>query len=210
MQGPAGEDGEGVPAGGTAGQVLAKIDGTDFNTEWVDQGGPVYAVGDPYPAGGPQEGIVFWVDATGQHGLVAQETNVPNPMSMPADTFSWGTGPGGADGYRGTQADGIGIGQANTAAILANPPLPATFPAADACNDQGNGWYLPSKTEISLLYQQRDTIGGLPAQPDRYWSSTEQSGMAQSELAWQQNTSSGEQQPGNKVEPLHVRCIKAF
>ncbi len=26
---------EGVPAGGDAGQILAKIDGTDYNTEWV-------------------------------------------------------------------------------------------------------------------------------------------------------------------------------
>jgi len=32
----AGTDGGGVPAGGTAAQLLAKIDGTDFNTEWVD------------------------------------------------------------------------------------------------------------------------------------------------------------------------------
>ena len=31
-----GADGEGVPVGGTAGQVLKKIDGTDFNTEWGD------------------------------------------------------------------------------------------------------------------------------------------------------------------------------
>lgn len=31
-----GDPGEGVPTGGTAGQVLAKIDGTDYNTEWVD------------------------------------------------------------------------------------------------------------------------------------------------------------------------------
>lgn len=44
-QGPAGNDGasgadgtdgQGVPTGGTAGQVLAKIDATDYNTEWVD------------------------------------------------------------------------------------------------------------------------------------------------------------------------------
>jgi hypothetical protein len=31
-----GADGEGVPTGGTAGQLLAKIDGTNFNTEWID------------------------------------------------------------------------------------------------------------------------------------------------------------------------------
>lgn len=31
-----GEPGEGVPEGGTAGQILSKVDGTDYNTEWVD------------------------------------------------------------------------------------------------------------------------------------------------------------------------------
>ncbi len=31
-----GADGQGVPTGGTAGQVLSKIDGTDYNTRWVD------------------------------------------------------------------------------------------------------------------------------------------------------------------------------
>lgn len=34
-----GEDGQGVPIGGVAGQVLAKKSGTDYDTEWVDQGG---------------------------------------------------------------------------------------------------------------------------------------------------------------------------
>ena len=40
--GPAGDDGapgQGVPAGGTAGQVLAKVDGVDYNTEWVNVSG---------------------------------------------------------------------------------------------------------------------------------------------------------------------------
>lgn len=30
-----GADGQGVPVGGSAGQVLAKIDGTDYNTQWA-------------------------------------------------------------------------------------------------------------------------------------------------------------------------------
>jgi hypothetical protein len=30
-----GEPGQGVPAGGTAGQILAKISGTDYDTEWI-------------------------------------------------------------------------------------------------------------------------------------------------------------------------------
>jgi hypothetical protein len=37
--GESGTSGQGVPAGGTTSQVLAKIDGTDYNTEWVDQSG---------------------------------------------------------------------------------------------------------------------------------------------------------------------------
>lgn len=34
--GPAGPTGPGVPTGGTAGQILAKINSTDYNTQWVD------------------------------------------------------------------------------------------------------------------------------------------------------------------------------
>lgn len=45
-QGPAGADGTafGIPVGGAAGEVLAKIDGTDYNTEWVASGGAVDSV----------------------------------------------------------------------------------------------------------------------------------------------------------------------
>ena len=35
-QGDKGDTGQGIPAGGLAGQVLSKIDGTDYNTQWVD------------------------------------------------------------------------------------------------------------------------------------------------------------------------------
>lgn len=38
LEGAAGADGVGVPAGGTTGQVLAKVDDTDYNTQWVDGG----------------------------------------------------------------------------------------------------------------------------------------------------------------------------
>ena len=37
--GPQGPSGVGVPAGGTTGQVLAKVDDTDYNTEWINGGG---------------------------------------------------------------------------------------------------------------------------------------------------------------------------
>lgn len=37
--GAKGDPGEGVPTGGTTGQVLAKASGTDYDTEWVEQTG---------------------------------------------------------------------------------------------------------------------------------------------------------------------------
>ena len=40
--GPEGPAGPGVPTGGSAGQVLAKVDSTDYNTEWVEQTGDGY------------------------------------------------------------------------------------------------------------------------------------------------------------------------
>lgn len=39
LKGTAGSNGQGVPAGGTAGQVLQKVDGTDYNTQWATPSG---------------------------------------------------------------------------------------------------------------------------------------------------------------------------
>ena len=50
-QGPQGPAGQGVPAGGTVGQVLAKKSGTDYDTEWTDQTGGGGG-GTDLPAGG--------------------------------------------------------------------------------------------------------------------------------------------------------------
>jgi hypothetical protein len=41
LTGATGAAGQGVPVGGTAGQVLSKINSTDYNTQWVAQTGGV-------------------------------------------------------------------------------------------------------------------------------------------------------------------------
>lgn len=51
-KGDPGDPGEGVPAGGSTGQVLAKASATDHDTEWVDQTGG--------GGGGTVEGRVRW------------------------------------------------------------------------------------------------------------------------------------------------------
>jgi hypothetical protein len=42
LVGPAGSPGVGVPVGGTAAQLLAKIDGTNYNTHWIDDAGRIF------------------------------------------------------------------------------------------------------------------------------------------------------------------------
>lgn len=39
-KGDIGNPGQGVPAGGGAGQILEKIDSTDYNTRWADKSAP--------------------------------------------------------------------------------------------------------------------------------------------------------------------------
>jgi hypothetical protein len=43
--------------------------------------------------------------------------------------------------------------------------------AKKACADLGSGWRLPTKDELSLLYENKDKIGGFA--DNFYWSSTE-------------------------------------
>ena len=43
--------------------------------------------------------------------------------------------------------------------------------AVKACKEKGEGWYLPNKDELNLLYNQKNVVGGF-ANHD-YWSSSD-------------------------------------
>ena len=65
-QGPAGPAGQGVPVGGTANQVLAKIDATDYNTQWVND------------TSSPSQGVSGIINvANGSGGWIAMDGNPP-------------------------------------------------------------------------------------------------------------------------------------
>lgn len=71
--GPTGAAGEGVPVGGTDGQVLAKASGTDFDTEWIDppSGGVWHPVMAQDPSGA--EPARWWVVVDGDGTAVMAE-----------------------------------------------------------------------------------------------------------------------------------------
>ncbi|WP_158522881.1 Lcl C-terminal domain-containing protein [Geofilum rhodophaeum] len=161
-----------------------------------------------------QGGIVFWVDETGQHGLVAAKEDQSTGVRWYAGT------------YGNTQAKGDGpfSGEANTSIIIAAQVAigddGSTY-AARICNElqvtEGGktygDWYLPSKEELNLMYQNKATIdatagvnGGSGFASAAYWSSTEYS----SHGAWGQYFDFGSQYLYYKDITSCVRAVRAF
>jgi Protein of unknown function (DUF1566) len=144
-------------------------------------------------------GIVFYVDVTGQHGLIEASTDQSTGVRW------WA----GTDIHTMAFANGVGAGKVNTAIIIANQNLGdgATY-AARICNEYTGGnygdWYLPSIYELNLMYQQRATIGGFTS--TWYWSSSENDIHS----AWVQSFADGTQPTFGKDGTDYVRAIRQF
>ena len=78
--------------------------------------------------------------------------------------------------------------------------------AMKACADLGDGWRLPTKDELNLLYENKEKIGGF-AYFD-YWSSTEDDNAN----AWEQDFASGNQYVNykSKLYTYYVRAVRTF
>jgi hypothetical protein len=119
-------------------------------------------------------GIVFWVDNTGQHGLIVSLVDISTSAQWSAT-------------YTTTNAVSTWNGDGNTTMIL------EISPAAQLCLNYMNSinyntgtysdWYLPATDELSLIYHARyilnKNIESAPAPANKlstvgfYWSSTE-------------------------------------
>ena len=76
--------------------------------------------------------------------------------------------------------------------------------AKAASEELGNGWRLPSKDELNILYENIDKIGNFKGA--YYWSSTD---ADKSDFAWCQDIIFGTQKDYyNKNNTLSVRAIK--
>lgn len=83
MDGTNGTNGQGVPTGGTAGQVLAKVDGTDYNTEWVNPSGGGYTKPNRYQSVNfsVSAGLATVTPPTGGGRVVATGNKCWNPAN---------------------------------------------------------------------------------------------------------------------------------
>jgi hypothetical protein len=159
-------------------------------------------------------GIVFWVDQTGQHGLVCTKQNQTASIKWFAGTFG------------STQAKGSGLyaGKANNAIVISshvaigdNEDLYAARLCSELNVEDKSGsygdWYLPSRYELNLMYQNKDIInstsndnGGDNFINDVYWTSTEES----SSRVWVVNFLDGSETNVLKSVSNPVRAIRSF
>ena len=163
-----------------------------------------------------QGGIVFWLDETGEHGLVCAKSDL---KEQSGDRWYAGT-------YGYTRANGNGpyAGADNTVIIIATQIAIGddlnTY-AAYLCNAlelKENGksygdWYLPSTNELIIMYQNKDAInstakanGGNDIQNDNYWSSNDYTDQEAEYI----NFASGNFGRMNKKNSLKVRAIRRF
>jgi len=153
-----------------------------------------------------QGGIIFWLDETGQHGLIAAKADQ-------SAGIKWNNG---TEKYTGTTGDGLYAGAMNTAIIVAAQMAdnPAGNFAAKACADYSvteeggvttyGDWYLPSLYELNLLYQQKDMVGGFASV--YYWSSKEDSATKAVSLDFDFGTT----YHFFKTDTDAVRAVRAF
>lgn len=128
---------------------------------------PALNIGDMHAGG-----IIFYLDPSGQGGLVAAK--------MDAASAAWGCN--GTD-LPGAGGIAIGTGNQNTNDILASCPTPgiAADQAANFVDSGFSDWFLPSIDELAEMYFNigqgatgaNNNIGGFAISGSDYWSSTE-------------------------------------
>jgi hypothetical protein len=153
------------------------------------------AIGDTY-----QGGIIFYLDACGEHGLIAAASDQSTGIQWYNGSYTIISATG----------DSVGAGEENTILIEINQGSGSY--AAKLCRDLIlNGysdWYLPSKYELDLMYDNLHNIstplGDFAS--NWYWSSTEYNQFA----AWSQNFTNGIQTGKTKSDTHYVRAVRAF
>ena len=140
-------------------------------------------------------GIVFYVDSTKTHGLIAAVEN--------QGRIRWYNGVFTVTGAKGKA---IGTGADNTQKII-NSQGAGGYAATLCVTYKGGGysdWFLPSKAELGQLYKHKDVMTGLTN--FYYWSSTE----VDSTKAWSVSFYNGTYSKKSKGGQLDVRAIRAF
>jgi hypothetical protein len=144
-----------------------------------------------------QGGIIFNLDASGEHGLIAA------PVDQ-SSTDPWWNG-----SFVTTGATSMTNGSSNTTKIINAQGNSGNYAARNCMNYRGGGysdWFLPSKDQLNILYGKKAVVGNFTNQI--YWSSTEHD----LGYSWVQDFETGEQHLDNISDGanVHTRAIRAY
>ncbi|MCC6600771.1 MAG: hypothetical protein IT223_08865 [Crocinitomicaceae bacterium] len=157
---------------------------------------PSIAIGETY-----QGGIIFYVDGSGEHGLIAAPTNQGTGLQ-------WGCNAS----FVGASGTAVGAGQANTTEAVSG--CGDTGIPAKLCDDLVLGgysdWFLPSKDELELFFANLYDLANLNG--SSFWSSSEGvCSCAGNAGAWYRYCpQAGCGQIANKSSQLKVRAVRVF
>ncbi|UEG49637.1 DUF1566 domain-containing protein [Ferruginibacter lapsinanis] len=142
-------------------------------------------------------GIVFYVDSTEEHGFIVSNEDISTKAK-------WGF----SDTALHANAKNIGAGRSNTSIITKT--LTDSTLAAGLCThykvDKFNDWFLPSKKELELIYDNLKTKNLGNFADAYYWSSSE----TDFNNAWLVDFKSGIPIEQNTISSGHVRAIREF
>lgn len=161
---------------------------------------------------GPAGGLIFYDNGS----YIPATATVPSWRYLEAALGDQSTGaPWGCFGTSITGTNGleVGTGEQNTLDIETGCATAGI--AARLCTSyEGGGctdWFLPSKDELNLMYQNLKLFGYGVFVFYYYWSSSENDGFLVSALeAWIQNFNTGAQDYGIKKHTYMVRAVRAF
>lgn len=155
-----------------------------------------YNIGDVGPGGG----LIFFRTEVSTEGWHFMEATQQDLLAMNWSNQSITTGVTGLF---------VGAGLQNSFDIVNNSI--GIYTAAGYClqyNPSPGDWYLPSRDELLLMYQNLHAIGDGNFAPTGYWSSSEDENFPQN--AWQVNFQSGSAHSDSKTETRNIRAARRF
>lgn len=172
--------------------------------------GSRYNVGDYYNNNGKQ-GIVFWVDETGQHGKIISLTESPSNLQWTSDEQELKCLIGANDENNGAN---------NMAKVKQISGWESKYPIFKWCADLGEGWYIPAIEELKMFTLDesvRKTVNrslivyyGTEIDIRYYWSSTEAGYHKKSGCAWSVLMNNACTSNRYKNYGFYVRAVAVF
>ncbi len=153
-----------------------------------------------------EDGVVFWVDETREHGLICSPVFLND-----GEKIQWYNGD-----YVETGTISLYDGSVNTSGIISTQGDGSY--AAKLCTDyatpgtSAGDWYLPAVDELSKLFQERYVVNKAAKKNivsyNSCWTSTESD--IKNDYAWVFNMGAGAGQTSHKDLLYKVRAVRAF